>query len=124
MIDIISVLIGCFISVISIWMANIISSRTTWKQKQFDLLVNAYEDVFSHYLLTDYGRNENEIRSFKIAIGKASLFVSEESRNLMNKLLIEVLQGYEHFPMQVEIEIQLRSTLAKQEMCNCHSRKN
>lgn len=123
MIDIISVLIGCFISVISIWMANIISSRTTWKQKQFDLLVNAYEDVFSHYLLTDYGRNENEIRSFKIAIGKASLFVSEESRNLMNKLLIEVLQGYEHFPMQVEIEIQLR-TLAKQEMCNCHSRKN
>lgn len=41
----------------------------------------------------------------------------------MTKLLIEVLQGYEHSPMQVEIEIDLRS-LAKKEMRDCYCRKH
>lgn len=42
---------------------------------------------------------------------------------MMTKLLIEVLQGYEHSPMQVEIEIDLRS-LAKKEMRDCYCRKH
>lgn len=41
----------------------------------------------------------------------------------MNKLLIEVLHGYERYHKQVEIELQLRN-LAKQEMRNCYGRKD
>lgn len=116
--EIIGVLIGGLISVVSIWASNRLSNRSSWQKKRFEILVEIYADIFSCYRLSEHGSNRDVIKQLAVKIEKASLFVSDQSYNTLQRFYIAVLAGPDNEVEQIDLEVQLRN-LAKEDMRNC-----
>lgn len=91
--EMLSLLLGGAISLISVYCGTRFSKKADSEQAKLELLSSYYAEVFTAYINGVPFNTEGKITNFLIAAEKAKLFCSDESYAILEKLCISIANG-------------------------------